>query len=49
MGDWLMSNLIMMVGCPASGKSTVAKNFATSSTHGGLYVSRDVIRFSMVK
>lgn len=48
-GDWLMSNLIMMVGCPASGKSTVAKNFATSSTYGGLYVSRDVIRFSMVK
>jgi predicted kinase len=48
-GDWLMSNLIMMVGCPASGKSTVAKNFATSSTYGGLYISRDVIRFSMVK
>ena len=38
-----MSTLYMMVGIPASGKSTFAK------TLKGKYVSRDIIRFSLIK
>ena len=38
-----MSTLYMMVGIPASGKSRFAK------TLKGKYVSRDVIRFSLIK
>ena len=39
--------LYIMSGCPGSGKSTFAKNFLMNENT--LYVSRDEIRFSMVK
>ena len=41
-----MANIIMMCGLPGSGKSTYAKE------HRGehdLYISRDLIRFSMLE
>ena len=41
-----MSKLIMMVGIPGSGKSTYAKKMRADYE---VYVSRDDIRFSMVK
>lgn len=41
-----MSKLIIMSGIPGSGKSTYAK---AAMEEGDVYVSRDEIRFSMVK
>ena len=44
-----MNNLYLMVGAPGSGKSTYARKF--SEEHGSRIkiISRDAIRFSMVK
>ena len=41
-----MKKLYLMVGCPASGKSTVAKRIAEKE--GGVVVSRDGIRFKLL-
>ncbi len=41
-----MKKLFLMVGCPASGKSTVAQQIAEKE--GGVVVSRDGIRFRML-
>lgn len=41
-----MSKLIIMMGCPGSGKSTIAKNYMDPALEK--YVSRDDIRFSIV-
>lgn len=41
-----MKTLYLMVGIPGSGKSTYVKNFQTE--HGGVIISRDEIRFSMI-
>ena len=43
-----MKKLIFGVGCPASGKSTLLNNLASSETYSGVIVSRDLIRFSIV-
>lgn len=45
--DNLKSKLFLMVGVPASGKSTYAKNLTTKED--AIYVSRDEIRFSKIK
>lgn len=41
-----MKKLYLMVGVPGSGKSTYIKNF--QAEHGGIIISRDEIRFSMI-
>lgn len=41
-----MAELILMCGIPGSGKSTYAKSFITDKD---IYISRDEIRFSMLK
>ena len=41
-----MSTVYLLCGVPASGKSTYCKNNVPKDA---VYVSRDVIRFSMVK
>lgn len=43
-----MNNLYLMVGAPASGKSSYANNFAESSGKPIKVVSRDAIRFSLL-
>lgn len=43
-----MNNLYLMVGAPASGKSSYANNFAESSDKPIKVVSRDAIRFSLL-
>lgn len=43
-----MSKLIIMCGVPGSGKSTLAKRLVNEDA-GDIYVSRDEIRFSLVK
>ena len=40
-----MAELILMCGCPGSGKSTYAKSFKTDKD---IYISRDEIRASMI-
>lgn len=45
--DKYIKNLYIMVGVPASGKSTYAKKL--SEREGAIYVSRDEIRFSKIK
>ena len=42
----MSGKLYLMSGIPASGKSTFAKQFAVD--HNWKYISRDVVRFSMV-
>ena len=44
-----MNNLYLMVGAPASGKSTYAREFSKNHKSRIKIVSRDAIRFSMVK
>ena len=44
-----MNNLYLMVGAPASGKSSYANNFINTYDKPIKVVSRDAIRFSMVK
>ena len=44
-----MNNLYLMVGAPGSGKSTYANNFINTYGKPIKVVSRDAIRFSMVK
>lgn len=44
-----MNNLYLMVGAPSSGKSTYAREFRKEHTPSPIIVSRDAIRFSMVK
>lgn len=44
-----MKKLIIMVGCPGSGKTTVAKEYLTKHKTTTKYVSRDDIRFSIVR
>ena len=44
-----MNNLYLMVGAPSSGKSTYAREFRKERTPSPIIVSRDAIRFSMVK
>ena len=44
-----MNNLYLMVGAPGSGKSTYARKFSEEHGSGIKIISRDVIRFSMVK
>lgn len=44
-----MNNLYLMVGAPGSGKSTYACEFRKERTPSPIIVSRDAIRFSMVK
>lgn len=41
-----MKTLIMVCGVPGSGKTTWIKN--SQKNHGGVHISRDEIRFSMV-
>lgn len=41
-----MTNLVLMMGAPGSGKSTFAKSLLR---HDDEYISRDAIRYSMVK
>ena len=43
-----MNNLYLMVGAPASGKSSYANNFAESNGKPIKVVSRDTIRFSLL-
>lgn len=43
-----MCNVIMMVGAPASGKTTFIKN-AKDTVLEGNHISRDAIRFSLVR
>ena len=40
-----MAELILMCGCPGSGKSTYAKSFKTDKD---IYISRDEIRYSLL-
>lgn len=42
-----MPNLLLLMGCPGSGKTYFAKNII--DIHNYTYISRDEIRFSMVK
>ena len=44
-----MNNLYLMVGAQGSGKSTYAREFREEHTPSPIIVSRDAIRFSMVK
>lgn len=44
-----MNNLYLMVGAPGSGKSTYAREFSKNHKSRIKIVSRDAIRFSMVK
>ena len=44
-----MNNLYLMVGAPGSGKSTYAREFREEHNPSPIIVSRDAIRFSMVK
>ena len=44
-----MNNLYLMVGAPSSGKSTYAREFSKNHKSRIKIVSRDAIRFSMVK
>lgn len=44
-----MNNLYLMVGAPGSGKSTYAREFNKNHKSRIKIVSRDAIRFSMVK
>lgn len=41
--------LYIMCGAPSSGKSTWAKNFVNESSNDVKYISRDEIRFSLLK
>lgn len=43
----MKNKLYIMSGCPGSGKSTFAKKYLTGSNT--LYISRDEIRFSLIK
>ena len=43
-----MCSLVMMVGAPGSGKTTFIKNAKGTNLEGN-HISRDVIRFSIVK
>lgn len=44
-----MNNLYLMVGAPGSGKSTYAREFSKNHKSRIKIVSRDAIRFSMIK
>ena len=44
-----MGNLWLMIGCPASGKTTYAKKLMNEKIENAVYISRDEIRFSMLK
>ena len=44
-----MNNLYLMVGAPGSGKSTYARKFSEEHGSGIKIISRDAIRFSMVR
>lgn len=44
-----MSTLYIMCGCPGSGKTTIAKQYYNKHSLTTKYVSRDDIRFSLVK
>lgn len=44
-----MNNLYLMVGAAGSGKSTYARKFSEEHGSGIKIISRDAIRFSMVK
>ena len=44
-----MNNLYLMVGAPGVGKSTYARKFSKEHGSGIKIISRDAIRFSMVK
>jgi len=39
----------MMIGVPGSGKSTYAKNLMSTNKNNIIYISRDEIRFSLLK
>ena len=41
----MKNKLYIMIGCPGSGKSTFAKKFLSDAK----YISRDEVRFSMIK
>ena len=42
-------NVFLMCGVPGSGKTTWIKNHLAESNVGGVHISRDEIRFSMLK
>ena len=42
-------NVFLMCGVPGSGKTTLVKNQLAMSNVGGVHISRDEIRFSMIR